>query len=96
MCMYFQNYRIIFNIEYPIMKIPVKSDLAGRIIGWIIELSKFQIQYQPRGQLNLRPWPILQSRSTLILWMRTPSGSCMLMGLLIVDHAMQGSARRTK
>jgi len=29
-----------------------KPDLARRMIGWAIELSEFQIQYQPRGVIK--------------------------------------------
>jgi len=51
--MYFQNHRIIVKTEYPIMKkILAKPNLAGRIIGWVVELSEFQIQYQPRGTIK--------------------------------------------
>ena len=52
MCMYFHNHRILVRTEYPIMKILAKPDFVGRMIGWDVELSEFQIQYQPRGQLN--------------------------------------------
>jgi len=45
MCMYFQNHCIIVKTDYPIMKILEKSDLAGRMIGWVVELSEFHIQY---------------------------------------------------
>ena len=50
--MYFQNHRIIVRTDYPIMKILVKPDLVKRMIGWAVELSKFQIQYQPRGAIK--------------------------------------------
>jgi len=49
MCMYFQNDRIIVRTDYPIMKILAKPDLVRRMIKWAVELSKFQIQYHPRG-----------------------------------------------
>jgi len=34
------------------MKILTKPDLAGRMIGWEIELSEFHIEYQPRGAIK--------------------------------------------
>jgi len=34
------------------MKILAKPDLAGQMIRWVVELSKFQIQYQPRGAIK--------------------------------------------
>jgi len=52
MRMYFQNHRIIVRTNYPIVKILTKPDLAGRMIGWTIELSEFHIQYQPRGAIK--------------------------------------------
>ena len=52
MQMYFQNHRVIVKINYPIMKILTKPDLAGRMIGWAVELSEFHIEYQPRGAIK--------------------------------------------
>jgi len=52
MRMYFQNHCIIVWTNYPIVKILTKPDLAGRMIGWTIELSEFHIQYQPRGAIK--------------------------------------------
>ena len=37
---------------YPIFKILSKSDLAGRMIGWLVELSEFDIRYQPQGAIK--------------------------------------------
>lgn len=55
MRIYFQNHHIIVKIDYLIMKILAKPDLAGRMIRWAAELSKFQIQYQPKGQSSPKP-----------------------------------------
>ena len=52
MRMYFHNHRIIGRTDYPIMKILAKPDLVRRMIGWVVELSEYQIHYQPKGQLN--------------------------------------------
>jgi len=49
MRMYFQNHHFILKTYDPIMKILAKLDLAERMIGWVVELSEFEIQYQPRG-----------------------------------------------
>jgi len=48
----FSKSPIIVKTEYPIMKILAKPDLVGRIIGWVVELSEFQIQYQLRGTIK--------------------------------------------
>lgn len=29
-----------------------KPDLAGRIVGWVVELSKFGLRYEPRGSVK--------------------------------------------
>jgi len=49
---YFQNHSIIVRIDYPIFKILSKPDLAGRTIGWSVELSEFDIRYEPRGAIK--------------------------------------------
>jgi len=46
---YLQNHAITLRTNYPIYKILSKLDLAGRMIGWSVELSKFDIRYEPRG-----------------------------------------------
>ena len=78
MRMYFQNHRIIVRTNYPIMKILTKPDLAGRMIGWAIELSEFHVEYQPRGAIKsqaladfaseLTPQPTEEEESTWILY----------------------------
>jgi len=49
---YFQNYEIVVKIDYPIAKILSKLDLAGHMIGWSVELSKYGIKYEPRGSIK--------------------------------------------
>ena len=79
MRMYFQNHKVIVRTNYPIMKILTKPDLAGRMIGWAVELSEFHIEYQPRGAIKsqaladftaeLTPYPTEQiPRWTLRRW----------------------------
>ncbi|XP_072052252.1 uncharacterized protein [Arachis hypogaea] len=36
----------------PLREIPAKPELAGRLIKWSIELSEFDIHYQPRGSVK--------------------------------------------
>ena len=31
---------------------PKKSDLSGRMVAWSVELSKFDIQYEPRTAIK--------------------------------------------
>lgn len=49
---YFQNHPIVVKIDYPIVKILEKPDLAGRMIGWSIELFEYGICYEPRGAIK--------------------------------------------
>jgi len=45
---YFQNHTIVVKTDYPIIKVLGKPDLAGRMIGWAVELSEYGVQYEPR------------------------------------------------
>jgi len=49
---HFQNHSITVKIDYPIQKILQKPDLAGQMLSWAIELSKFNIRYEPHGPIK--------------------------------------------
>ncbi|XP_057739852.1 uncharacterized protein LOC130956943 [Arachis stenosperma] len=49
---YFQSHTIIIRTDYPLRQILSKPELAGRLIKWSIELSEFDISYQPRGTIK--------------------------------------------
>jgi len=49
---YFQNHQIIVRTDYPISKILRKSELAGRMVTWSMELSEYGIKYEPRGPIK--------------------------------------------
>nr|XP_025680402.1 uncharacterized protein LOC112782271 [Arachis hypogaea] len=49
---YFQGHTIIVRTKQPLRQILSKPELAGRLIKWAIELSEFNIQYQPRGSIR--------------------------------------------
>ncbi|XP_072087916.1 uncharacterized protein [Arachis hypogaea] len=49
---YFQRHTIIVRTEQPLRQILSKPELAGRLTKWAIELSEFDIQYQPRGSVK--------------------------------------------
>jgi len=36
----------------PIQKVLQKPDVAGRMVRWAVELSEFEIQYEPRGSIK--------------------------------------------
>jgi len=39
-------------INLPIRKVLRKSDVAGRMVRWVVELSEFDVQYEPRGPIK--------------------------------------------
>lgn len=46
---YFQSHQIVVKTDQPIRQVLYKPKLAGRLIAWSIKLSKFDIQFKPRG-----------------------------------------------
>lgn len=38
--------------NYPIFQILKKPDLEGRMVSWFIEISKYEIQFLSRGNIN--------------------------------------------
>ena len=49
---YFQNHTITVKIDYPIQKILQKPDLVGRMSSCAVELSEFNIRYEPHGPIK--------------------------------------------
>ena len=49
---YFQNHTITVKSDYPIQKILQKPDLAGRMSSWAVELSEFNIRYEPHSPIK--------------------------------------------
>jgi len=49
---YFQNHHIIVKTDYPIQKILQKPDLARQMSSWVVELSEFNIRYEPHGPIK--------------------------------------------
>lgn len=49
---YFQRHGVMVKINYPIFQILKKPDLEGRMVSWFIEISKYEIQFLPRGNIN--------------------------------------------
>ncbi|XP_042944810.1 uncharacterized protein LOC122278690 [Carya illinoinensis] len=45
---YFQAHTVRVLMETPLAKVLKKWDSTGRLIGWSIELSKFDLEYEPR------------------------------------------------
>ncbi|XP_068504604.1 uncharacterized protein [Phaseolus vulgaris] len=49
---YFHNFTVIVMIDLPIRKVLQTPDIAGRLVRWSVEQSKFDIQYEPRGLIK--------------------------------------------
>ncbi|XP_020206481.1 uncharacterized protein LOC109791584 [Cajanus cajan] len=49
---YFQGHKIVVRIDCPIAKVLRKPELAGRMMAWSIELSEFDISFEPRGPIK--------------------------------------------
>jgi len=49
---YFQNHSITVKTDYPIQKILQKLDLARRMSSWAVEMSEFNIRYEPHGPIK--------------------------------------------
>ena len=49
---YFQAHVIIVMTDHPLKKMINKLEAAGRLIQWAIELSEFDIKYQPRNAIK--------------------------------------------
>ena len=48
LCPYFQAHTIEVPTEYPMKQVLHKPETAGRLMKWDIELSEFDIRYNPR------------------------------------------------
>jgi len=49
---YFQSFTVIVMTDLPIRKGLQKLDVVGRMVCWTVELSKFDVQYKPRGPIK--------------------------------------------
>ncbi|XP_016172873.1 uncharacterized protein K02A2.6-like [Arachis ipaensis] len=49
---YFQGHRIVVRTDQAIRQILQKPDLAGRMMTWAIELSQYDLQYEPRHAIK--------------------------------------------
>ena len=49
---YFQSFTVIVMIDLHIRKVLQKSDVARSLVRWAVELSEFDVQYEPRGPIK--------------------------------------------
>ena len=52
LCHYFLSFIVIVMTDLPIRKVLQKPDVAGRMVQWAVELSEFDVQYEPRGLIK--------------------------------------------
>ncbi|XP_068474796.1 uncharacterized protein [Phaseolus vulgaris] len=49
---YFQSFIVVVMTDLPICKVLQKPDVARRMVHWAVELSKFDVQYEPKGPIK--------------------------------------------
>ena len=49
---YFQSYKIVVLTNHPLRKAMNKTNAAGRLIQWVVELNEFDIEYRPRQAIK--------------------------------------------
>jgi len=49
---YFQSFTVVVMTDLPIRKDLQKSDVGGRMVRWAIDLSEFDVQYEPKGPIK--------------------------------------------
>jgi len=52
LCHYFQSFTVMVMTNLPIRKVLQKPDVAGRMARWAVELSEFDIHYEPMGPIK--------------------------------------------
>ncbi|GKU91872.1 hypothetical protein SLEP1_g5686 [Rubroshorea leprosula] len=49
---YFQSNQIVVYTNLPLRKILQKPELSGRLVGWSVELSEYDLRFQPRTTIK--------------------------------------------
>jgi len=49
---YFHSFTVVVMTDLPIQKVLQNSDIPGRMVRWAVELSEFDIVYEPRGSIK--------------------------------------------
>ncbi|GKV26884.1 hypothetical protein SLEP1_g36101 [Rubroshorea leprosula] len=53
---YFQSHQIVVYTDLPLRKILQKPELSGWLIGWSVELSEYDLKFQPRTTIKRAQW----------------------------------------
>lgn len=48
LCPYFQAHMIKVLTKSPLVKVLQRPDNSGRLVGWLVEFSEFDIEYLPK------------------------------------------------
>jgi len=101
---YFQSFTVIVMTDLAIWMVLQKPDIAGRMVRWAIELSKFDIHYEPQApikgqvcadfmiELSLKDF----EPNEVIPTQMKSNGSSLLMGPPTCKGVELGSFLRTK
>ena len=49
---YFHSFTVLVMTDLPIQKVMKKPDVAGRMVKWAVQLSEYDIKYEPRGSIK--------------------------------------------
>ncbi|GKV12387.1 hypothetical protein SLEP1_g23537 [Rubroshorea leprosula] len=49
---YFQSHQIVVYTDLPLRKILQKPEFSGRLIGWSVELSEYDLKFRPRTTIK--------------------------------------------
>ena len=49
---YFLSFTVIVMTNLSIRKVLQKPDVGGKIMRWAVELSEFDVQYEPKGPIK--------------------------------------------
>jgi len=52
LCHYIQSFTVIVMTNLPIRKVLQNPHVTGRIVRWAVELSEFDVQYEPKGPIK--------------------------------------------
>ena len=76
---YFQSFTVLVMTDLPIQKVLKKPDVAGRMVKWAVELSEFDIKYEPRDRSR--------GKSSLTLWLSYIPKQCRTPGMIFVGYS---------
>ena len=49
---FFQSHQVVVKMNYPIKQVLWKPELTGRMVVWSVEVSEFNLQYEPQDPMK--------------------------------------------